>query len=77
MMHVMRTTIDIDPQLHAEALEQSRVRRVSLSHLLNEALRVALRPVPAVEVDAITGLGVLHLGRPITDADVAAALDDD
>jgi hypothetical protein len=73
----MRTTIDIDPQLHAEALEQSRVRRVSLSHLLNDALRVALHPAPAVEVDSITGLGVVRLGRPITESDVAAALDDD
>lgn len=74
---VMRTTITIDEALHAEALAVARERRVSLSELMNEALRSSLRPVPPVEIDPRTGLGVIRLGRPISSADVAAIIDDE
>ena len=73
----MRTTIDIDPELHASALEKSRLLRVSLSQVINDALRAALRPIPPVELDERTGLGVVRVGRPITASDVADVLDDD
>ncbi|CCM63314.1 MAG: hypothetical protein WAR61_03495 [Candidatus Microthrix parvicella] len=73
---LMRTTVDLDPELHAEAQAYARRRRrVSLSSLVNEALRKSLRPVPLVERDAVTGLGVVQLGYPVSSEDVADALD--
>jgi hypothetical protein len=73
----MRTTVDLEPELHAEAMQQARLRRTSLSQLLNEALRASLHPVPPVRRNDATGLGVVTIGRPITAAEVSAALDDD
>lgn len=72
----MRTTVDIDPDLHAEAVAEARRSRASVSAIVNDALRKALRPVPPVEPDPLTGLGVVRLGRPVTSDDVADALDD-
>jgi hypothetical protein len=73
---LMRTTVDLDPELHAEAQAEARRCRVSLSSLVNEALRKSLRPMPPVERDAVTGLGVVQLGYPVSSDDVADALDD-
>ena len=70
----MRTTIDLDQDLHEAAVAEARLRRMSLSRLLNDALRAALHPVPAVEIDSTTGLGVVHLGRPITESELAEVL---
>lgn len=72
----MRTTIDIDAELHAEAQAQARRTRVSVSAVVNEALRKSLRPVPPLEQDPLTGLGVIEIGTPVTDDDVADALDE-
>lgn len=72
----MRTTIDMDPELHAEAAAEAARTRRSMSALVNEALRKSLRPVPPVERDTVTGLGVITLGRPVTVDEVADALDD-
>lgn len=72
----MRTTVDIEADLHAEALAEARRARVSMSALVNDALRKSLRPVPPVERDPLTGLGVVELGHVVTDGDVADALDD-
>ncbi len=73
----MRTTVNIDPDLHAEALALAESQRSTLSDVLNDALRSTLHPIPPVEIDPVTGLGVIRLGKPITSADVATALDDD
>ena len=73
----MRTTIDLEPELHQAALEQARKSRRSLSQVVNEALRSRMQPVSPVERDAATGLGVVTIGRPITAAEVADALDED
>jgi hypothetical protein len=72
----MRTTIDIDPELHADAQAEAIRSRMSLSALVNEVLRRALRPVPPIEEDPVTGLGVVTLGQPVTADDVAHALDE-
>lgn len=72
----MRTTVDLDPELHTEALERARRTRTSLSSVLNDALRLALHPVAPVVRDPETGLGVIRTGRPITDDDVARLADD-
>jgi hypothetical protein len=73
----MRTTVDLEPDLHAEAMQQARLRRTSLSQLLNEALRASLHPSGPVAFNKATGLGVVTIGRPITTGDVYAALDDE
>lgn len=72
----MRTTIDLDDALHAEALAEARRARTTVSAIVNEALRKALRPVAPVERDPLTGLGVIDLGHPVTAEDVADVLDD-
>jgi len=43
---------------------------------VDEAERKALRPVPPVEPEPGTGLGVVRLGRPVSSHDVEDALDD-
>jgi Arc/MetJ family transcription regulator len=72
----MRTTIDLDDELHAETLEEARRSRRSLSAVVNDALRRSLRPVAPVELDEVTGLGVVRLGYPVTADDVDDVLDD-
>jgi len=72
----MRTTVDIDPDLHAEALTEAARERISMSVLVNEALRRILRPVPPVERDPDTGLGVISIGRPVSADEVADVIDD-
>jgi len=72
----MRTTVDIDAELHAEAQAEARRARISMSAVVNEALRKSLRPVPPVERDPLTGFGVVDLGYTVTSDDVADALDD-
>lgn len=72
----MRTTIDLDAELHAAALTVARAERRSLSDVVNDALRHALRPVGPVQRDDVTGLGVIEIGRRVTAVEVADALDD-
>ena len=72
----MRTTVDIEADLHAEALSEAARERISMSALVNEALRQILRPVPPVERDPATGLGVISIGRPVTSNEVADVIDD-
>ncbi len=72
----MRTTVDIETDLHAQAQAEARRSRVTVSAVVNDALRKSLRPVPPIERDPLTGLGVVRLGYPVTADDVADALDD-
>lgn len=72
----VRTTVNIDPDLHAEALREAARERISMSALVNEALRQILRPVSPVERDPDTGFGVISIGRPITADEVADVIDD-
>ena len=73
----MRTTVDLDPGLHAEALEYARRERVTLSEVLNDALRARLHPIRPARISENTGLAVLRIGRPITPEEVAAVVYDD
>ena len=52
----MRTTVDIDPVLHAEALEYARRERITLGEVLNDALRARLHPLPPIRISENTGL---------------------
>lgn len=72
----MRTTIDLDEDLHAEAIAEARRARISVSAVVNEALRKSLRPVPPVHRDPLTGFGVVELGYRVTADSVADVLDD-
>lgn len=49
---------------------------MSVSAIVNDALRKSLCPVPRVEQDPLTGIGVVRLGYPVTADDVADALED-
>ena len=73
---VMRTTVDIDEDIHAEAQAAARRSRTSVSGIVNEALRKALRPVGPVERDPLTGFGVVDLGYEVSADDMADVLDD-
>lgn len=75
---LMRTTIDLPADLHRLTTALARSHNQTLSQTIADILRRALLSVggPAVSVDAGTGLPVVHLGRPITEEDVAAVEDD-
>jgi hypothetical protein len=75
---LMRTTIDLPADLHRLTTALARSYNQTLSQTIADILRRALLPDggPAVSVDARTGLPVVHLGRPLTDEDVAAVGDD-
>lgn len=72
----MRTTVDLDPDLHAEAQQRAEAERVTLSAVVNAALRRELRPVEPPTIDPVTGFAVIRLGYDVTADDVADALDD-
>ena len=69
--------MDIDPPLHAEALEYARRERITLGEVLNDALRARLHPLPPIRISENTGLAVMRIGRPITPEEVAAVIYDD
>ena len=71
-----RTTVDLEPELHSAALERARQSRLSLSQVVNDALRATFRPVAPVERDHLTGLGRITVGHRVTAAEVADALEE-
>jgi hypothetical protein len=76
----MRTTVDLPAAAHRRARELATERGISLSSLIAELTIRGLSEVgtPAkLTQDRTTGLPVLHLGHPVTDDDVAAALADE
>jgi plasmid stability protein len=75
---LVRTTIDLPADLHQLTTALARSHDQSLSQTIADILRRALLTgnAPAVSTDAATGLPVVHLGRPITDQDVAVLEDD-
>jgi hypothetical protein len=76
----MRTTVDLPPGVHRRARDLARQRHQSLSAVIADLTTRGLAtlgdPVQ-LTTDPVTGFPVLHLGRPITSADVADALDDE
>jgi hypothetical protein len=75
---VMRTTIDLRPDLHHRALSISRDKHQSLSETINELIaRVLGEPSSAtLQRSSATGLTTVRLGTVIT-ADDVRSLDDD
>lgn len=76
----MRTTVDLPSEVHDRAKRLAEERHQSLSATLAElTIRglAAMGEPATVTTDPVSGLPTLTLGRRVTDADVAAALDDE
>lgn len=75
---MVRTTIDLPPDVHEAARALAHERHQSLSATVVDLLRRALGDEGRVEVavDEGTGLPVVRVGRIVTAADVRA-LDDE
>lgn len=75
----MRTTVDLPPAVHRRAIQMAADRNSSLSAVLAELVTRGLaqlnEPVE-LTTDPQTQLPTLSLGRRITSAEVAEALDD-
>ena len=78
MLAVVRTTVDIPPDLHALATELARSSRRTFSQTVVALLREALDEpgTVALQQDPVTGLQTLATGRPLTSDDVSDLLDD-
>lgn len=75
----MRTTVDLPPVVHRRARELADRRGQSLSATVAELVARGLGQLGeplAVSVDAHSGFPVVSVGRRITAADVAEALDE-
>ena len=76
----MRTSVDLPPAVHrrAQALAQSRHQSLSaiVADLTVRDLAALGEPVE-VSTDPVSGLPVISLGRPVSAAEIAAALDDE
>jgi predicted transcriptional regulator len=76
----MRTTVDLPPAVHRRARELAQERHQSLSTVVADlAVRglAALGEPLEVTTDPTSGFPVISLGRRITSAEVADALDDE
>ena len=75
----MRTTVDLPPAVYrrARALAESRHQSLSatVADLTVRGLAALGEPVE-LATDPVSGLPVISLGRPVTAAEVTAALDD-
>ena len=80
MMLSMRTTVDLPPAVHRRALALAEARHQSLSAVVAELTTRGLaglgEPVE-ISTDHVSGLPVISIGRTITSAEVADALDDE
>lgn len=76
----MRTTVDLPPAVHRRAKQLAKRRGQSLSSVIAELATRGLSRLDeplVVTTDPQSGFPVVSLGRRITSADVAEALDDE
>jgi len=76
----MRTTLDLPPAVHRRARDLAQERHQSLSAVVADlAIRglATLGEPVKVATDPTSGFPVISLGRSVTSADVADALDDE
>jgi hypothetical protein len=76
----MRTTVDLPPAVHRRAQELARLRGQSLSTTICELTVRGLSQLDqlvVISTDERSGFPVISVGRRITSADAAAALDDE
>jgi hypothetical protein len=76
----MRTTVDLPPGVHRRARDLAQQRHQSLSaviaDLTTRGLATLGEPVQ-LTTSPVTGFPVISLGRKVTSAEVADALDDE
>lgn len=81
MINCMRTTIDLPPDLHRQALALARDTSRTLSETVADLMRRALgqRPSPesGIRRDELTGLPVFSVGTVVTTEDVRSLEDDE
>ncbi|MGB4778401.1 hypothetical protein [Microbacterium sp.] len=76
----MRTTVELPPAAHARVRELADTRGQSMSRVIAD---LTLRGLAQLDVDVVysrderTGFPVISIGTPVSDEDVAAALDED
>ncbi len=79
-MRCVRTTVDLPPAVLRRARELAAQRGTSLSSVVAELTTRGLgqldEPV-VLSTDPVSGFPVVTLGRRVTSADVARALDDE
>jgi len=76
----MRTTVDLPPAVHRRARELAAQRGESLSAVLADLTTRGLAQLDApvtLRTDPRSGFPVLSLGRRVTSAEVAEALDEE
>ena len=76
----MRTTVDLPPAVHRRALEIAKRRGLSLSAVVAELTVRGLSQLDEPVVigrDERSGFPVVSVGRRVTSAEVAAALDEE
>jgi hypothetical protein len=74
----MRTTIELPDDLLETAKSIARGRRQTLGQAVADLMRRALAAPesPEITISPVTGLPVIHLGRPTTLDDVQSLEDD-
>ncbi|MGE2689118.1 antitoxin [Mycolicibacterium pulveris] len=75
----MRTTIDLPPDLHQQALAIARDTRRTLSETVADLMRRGLRASSssALSVDPRTGLPLVSVGTVVTSEDVRSLEDEE
>jgi hypothetical protein len=75
----MRTTLDLPEDLLETARSIARGRKQTLGQAVADLMRTALSAPPKheISISPITGLPVIHLGRPTTLEDVKELEDED
>lgn len=74
---MMRTTIDLSPELHALTREIAHQQRKTMSEVINELVRLGLKPVTATDCDgAKAAFPAVSVGRLITAEDVRSLEDE-
>jgi len=76
----MRTTVDLPPALHRRAREFAAEQEQSLSSALSFLVARGLDDVQhpsQITVDPTSGMPTINLGRPLTQAEVYALIDED
>jgi hypothetical protein len=76
----MRTTVDLPTAVHRRARELAEQRGQSLSSVVAELTARGLSQLDehvAITIEQGSGFPVISVGRRVTAADVAAALDDE
>ena len=76
----MRTTVDLPPATHQRVRELARRQGKSMSAVVAELTSRGLSQLDeplAISQDPVSGFPVVSVGRRVTSAEVAAALDEE